>query len=173
MLRDSNLFTSVRLLDVVDINDEWDWKDVFIGMPNLRVLCIHNELRSGFSCALRATVDESKKNMQDGTLVVPKLRALRLKNVRLSIEFMEEMYEGLAYRHDQDVPLQELHLTEMVNITSDDVEYLKEVVPDVRWDGVVNWETSEESEDDSEDDDDDDSEEAESDAFEEDPNDPL
>ncbi|CDO73331.1 hypothetical protein BN946_scf185008.g94 [Trametes cinnabarina] len=151
LVRDSKMFTRVRVLRVDAEDHDWRWKDVFAGMPDLEELAISGDPQDQFITAVSATRKTKRHNPP--SLVLPSLRMLRLTHTRLCSpdydqppEFIDKLEDWLMMRCNYNMPIDELHLTCCVNITEDDVERLIEIVPYVKWDGIVEFESEEEDE---------------------------
>ncbi|KAI0358096.1 hypothetical protein OH77DRAFT_1241166 [Trametes cingulata] len=155
-VRDSKMFTHVRSLDIDSQYHDWRWRDVFAGMPELRVLSVQGNPQHEFLPALSA-IRKSKKN-RPPSLVLPHLRVVKLRGVRMCSpdydhppEFLDDLEDWLILRCNYNLPIERLHLTQCLNLTEDDVERLIEVVPYVEWDNVVQFESEEEEEEDEDD----------------------
>ncbi|KAL7280717.1 hypothetical protein ACG7TL_005659 [Trametes sanguinea] len=156
LVRDSKMFTKARVLRADAEDHDWRWKDVFAGMPDLRELSITGDPQDQFITAVSAP-HKSKKH-RPPTLVLPHLRVLKLTNTRLCSpdydqppEFLDRLEDWLIMRCNYNMPIDELHLTCCVNLTEEDVERLIEIVPYVKWDGIVEFESEEDDEEDEDD----------------------
>ncbi|KAI0330905.1 hypothetical protein GY45DRAFT_680779 [Cubamyces sp. BRFM 1775] len=145
----SKIFAGVHNLDVEALDHNWRWKDVFAGMPELRVLAVSGDPQEQFIQAISAT-RKGRRNSPP-TLVLPHLRVLKLEDTRMCSpdyddppEFLDKLEDWLIMRCNYDLPIDELHLDNCLNLTDEDVERLDEVVPYVKWDGMVNFESEDE-----------------------------
>ncbi|KAH9888764.1 hypothetical protein C8Q73DRAFT_164761 [Cubamyces lactineus] len=149
LVNTSKMFTGVRNLDVEALDHDWRWKDVFAGMPDLRILAVTGDPQEQFIQALSAT-RKGRRN-RPPSLVLPRLRILKLSGARMCSpdyddppEFLDKLEDWLIMRCNYDLPIDELHMDNCLNLTEEDVERLDEVVPYVKWDGLVNFESEEE-----------------------------
>ncbi|KAI0676051.1 hypothetical protein C8Q78DRAFT_1007883 [Trametes maxima] len=155
LVRDSKMFLRARTLDIEAETHNWRWKDVFTGMPDLQVLCVHGDPQDEFFTALSATCDRRKPTP---SLILPRLHVLKLSGARLCSpdydhppELLDVLEDWLLLRCNYDLPVRRLHLTDCINLTEEDVERLIEIVPDVVWDHLVQFESEDEDEDEEED----------------------
>ncbi|KAI0369208.1 hypothetical protein BV20DRAFT_968409 [Pilatotrama ljubarskyi] len=155
-VRDSKMFTKVRSLEIDSQYHDWRWKDVFAGMPELRILSIRGNPQGEFLPALSA-IRKSRKN-RPPSLVLPHLQVLKLSEVRMCSpdyddppEFLDDLEDWLLLRCNYNLPIDRLHLTQCLNLTEDDVERLVDIVPYVVWDKVVEFESEEDDEDEEDD----------------------
>ncbi|TBU30531.1 hypothetical protein BD311DRAFT_787152 [Dichomitus squalens] len=164
LFSDSSLWRSVRYLQVeTDFDQSWVWRDIISGMPGLRVLGVLYGVEKSLLDALSAVHPAEKSRAP--SVVLPHLEVLSFSDTRLAnlSEYMVEerffdgLIDSLILRCNYGTPVQEVRLTDCRNITVEDVARLREIVPQVAWDGVVEMEESEDDED--EDDDYDDTEE--------------
>ena len=65
-------------------------------------------------------------------------------------EYFDQLIDCMIYRCNYYHPVQEVHITECRNIIDEDVVRLREIVPEVVWDGVVDIEDEEDEEEDEE-----------------------
>ncbi|KAI8996520.1 hypothetical protein BD414DRAFT_478278 [Trametes punicea] len=151
LVRHSKMFTHTRVLEVNAEDHDWRWKDVFAGMPDLRVLSITGDPQDHFFTALSAP-RKSKRN-RPPSLILPNLRVLKLSGTRMSSSdydnpqgFLDKLEDWLILRCNYGLPIDELHLTSCLNSTEEDVERLVPIVPYVIWDGVEVFESEEEDE---------------------------
>ena len=147
LIGDSLLFSTVRCLEVeTGRNQSWAWEHIISGMPNLRILGVLSGVEDSFLDAL--CVAHPAANGDVPSLVLPHLEVLSFSNTRLGLnakhmegkDFKDRLVDCLILRCNYNLPVQEVHLTYCRNTTVDDVDRLREVVPEVVWDGDEEFE---------------------------------
>ncbi|KAM5544195.1 hypothetical protein V8D89_001855 [Ganoderma adspersum] len=169
LFEQSSMFLNAETF-VVDACTEWRWKDTFSAMSNLRHIVVLRHAPESMLAVLSSCVRHGKKNRQR-SLAFPQLEVLKFYDVRLATpdyeddeEYFDQLLDCMIYRCNYHRPVQEVHITECRNIIDEDVVRLREIVPEVVWDGVVDIEDEEEDEEEEEEY----SDEEEYDPFEED-----
>ncbi|RPD64144.1 hypothetical protein L226DRAFT_559453 [Lentinus tigrinus ALCF2SS1-7] len=152
LLRPCTVFAGVTILDirVEGPAHRWRWKDIFAGMPNIRHLLVSRDQDEEFIEALSHTDSDDPS-----TLALPRLKILKLDNMRLLSrdydqppEFLDLLIDALIKRCNWGSPLLELHIKECINIYTEDVARVEQIVPELTWDGVEEAEVSEEEDED-------------------------
>ncbi|KAI0794156.1 hypothetical protein C8Q74DRAFT_1247039 [Fomes fomentarius] len=152
LMSNTTAFANIQRLDVGPWLYDWEWKPLFMGIPNIRMLSLRGDLRDDFAEAFSYVLSGHSKP----AMVFPSLEVLKLRSTHLKLtaqvdedtgtEFLDLLVDCLIKRCNYGVPVQELYLTCCDNTFKEDVRRLEEVVPDVKWDGIEN-EEAEESED--------------------------
>lgn len=160
------LFSDVKTLCISSGNElDIGWQRLFTRAPSLQVLDIKGHPGNGFLKAL-CNVQRKKKGESSRWVVpLPRLCELRLHDGRFrqapiwghkrsTGEFFDQLLDWVILRCNYKVPLRRMGISECKYATAKDVNHLREIVVDVKWD---EWER--ESSEDDEDSDDFDSDE--------------
>ncbi|OJT10898.1 hypothetical protein TRAPUB_12582 [Trametes pubescens] len=135
----STFFAQIYRFEVqLEAHRNWDWKMIFERMPEVRVLSVTGHGDLSFLPALATLRDNGDANPK---LPLQHLHTLELNGVRFGCahsdhqsHFLEELLDWLIMRCNYGVPVLRLVLRACINVESDAVDRLREVVPDVEWD---------------------------------------
>ena len=86
-------------------------------------------------------------------MILPQLQVFMLREAPLlsrtsSIHYIDELIGWLTLRCNHGQPIQQLHLVQCLNTTAADVRRLEEVVPEVHWDGIEEYESNDDTDED-------------------------
>ena len=150
-----SMFSSAETF-VVDACTDWKWKNTFTAMKNLREIVVLRHAPESMLAALSSGMLHGKKKSKR-SLTFSRLKAIKFYDVRLATpnyeedeEYFDQLIDCMIYRCNYYHPVQEVHITECRNIIDEDVVRLREIVPEVVWDGVVDIEDEEDEEEDEE-----------------------
>lgn len=142
-------FGSILRLEVRSGRGGFDWASIFKAMPLIRVLSVQDSQLRQVTDGLSSVLD------QDGShpmVVLPYLHTLVLHDIRLcephDPELLDELVDCLIERCNYGVAVQELHLSSCINTGPEEVDRLREIVPEVTWDGIQDYDELIEDEDD-------------------------
>ena len=154
LFEQASMFTNAETF-VVDTCADWQWKDTFSAMSNLRRIVVLRHTPDSMLDALSSRLKGQKK--RNRPILFPRLEVLKFYDVRLASpdydeddEFFDRLIDCMIYRCNYNRPVQEVHITECRNITNEDITRLREVVPEVVWDEVEDIEEEDEGEEDKE-----------------------
>ncbi|KAI0358097.1 hypothetical protein OH77DRAFT_1242088 [Trametes cingulata] len=140
LVNDATFFSHLHRFEVFSTFRNWHWDALFGRMGELRVLSVLGHPEFDFLPALsavRAVDDDSV-----GGLLLPHLDTLELDTVRFGCphsnhesRFLEDLLDCLILRCNYGVPVLKLVLRTCINVEAEAIERLKDIVPDVEWDG--------------------------------------
>ena len=86
-------------------------------------------------------------------MILPQLRVFMLREAPLlsrtsSVHYIDELIGWLTLRCNHGQPIQQLYLVQCLNTTAADVRRLEEVVPEVHWDGIEEYESNDDMDED-------------------------
>ncbi|KAI0630510.1 hypothetical protein C8Q77DRAFT_1133456 [Trametes polyzona] len=141
----STFFSKIQRFEIHSFLKTWNWKALFERMPELRTLFVSAQPENSFLPALSAV--RNGDGDEPGTLPLPHLHTVELNGARFGCShsnhesrFLEELLSWLILRCNYGVPVSKLVLRDCINADEDEVERLREVVPEVDWDGNENFE---------------------------------
>ncbi len=155
------LFSCVRTLHISSYDElDVNWQRLFARMTSVEILDISGHPGKGFSKALCDVRRKKKGESPRWDVPLRRLRELRLNDVRFHqspmipvwvderssrADFTDHLLDWAILRCNYGLPLERLELSECKHATAKDVNRLKEVVVEVKWDG---WERDSTDEDD-------------------------
>ncbi|KAI8996519.1 hypothetical protein BD414DRAFT_204306 [Trametes punicea] len=139
LVGDSTFFSPIYRLEI-EPTSRWNWRTLFNRTPELRELSLTTEPDDGFLPALSAILNT--RGDDAGSISVPHLHTLELNGARFGCphsdhesQWLEDMLEWLMLRYESGAPILQLVLRMCVNASREDVDRVREIVPDVQWDG--------------------------------------
>ncbi|KAH9884777.1 hypothetical protein C8Q73DRAFT_348874 [Cubamyces lactineus] len=149
LVNESTFFSKLQHLQVQCIFRNWDWKMLFERTPELRTMCIICQPSERFLPALSTVSAEDTESGQPGVIPLPHLHTLEFTGVRFGCphsdhesQFLVDLIDWLVLRCNYGAPILTLGIDQCVNIGEEDVDRLREIVPNVEWDGDENFETN-------------------------------
>ena len=127
----------------ISIRDEIDsqtWVETFGKLPILERVCVQGLEPYAFleALAYKTKAAEKSKKAYCRNVSFPKLRYIHMVGTSYQSISVDTLLDCLMERYERNVEVQVLHLENCYNISSDEVDRLKEVVIDVIWDGNIN-----------------------------------
>ncbi|KAI0676052.1 hypothetical protein C8Q78DRAFT_1007887 [Trametes maxima] len=145
LVTESTFFSQLYHFEIQCASRNWSWSALFGRMPELRVLSVIGHPEYGLLPALSAVCDDDEDHA--GIVPLPKLHTLELEGLRFGCphsdhesQYLEKLIDYLAMRCNHGAPILRIVLRCCVNATSGDVARLRDIVPDVQWDGRENIE---------------------------------
>ncbi|KAG1726288.1 hypothetical protein EDB19DRAFT_1857924 [Suillus lakei] len=115
-----SLFVSTPL----DLSQHF-WRVGFAALPELESIHLSQTTISGFIHALMTV---------DVPMAYPLLRALKLDNIELGRDELEDLRDIARMRAKGDIGIHKLRLTNCSNVMEENLQLLEEVIADVDWD---------------------------------------
>jgi hypothetical protein len=129
-------FLTQLQISTFDCIDSQTWVKTFGKLPLLERVCVYGNATQWFLEALvyKMKADEKSKAAYRN-VSFPKLRYIDIESTDFSATSVDMLLDCLMERCERNAEVQVLHLLDCCNVSSNEVEWLKEIVVDVIWDG--------------------------------------